>query len=78
MGAASNSIGRTTVMQPRHEPIDVRRRRLSLAIQDLAADLVEERRRRVLLEREVRDLRARLAVYEATNPKEDHECHPVT
>lgn len=64
-------------MQPRHESIDVRRRRLGLALQDLAADLVEERRRRILLEREVRDLRARLAVYEATKPNEDHECHQV-
>lgn len=46
------------------EPIDVRRKRLGLVIQQLAADLVQERRRRFQLERELRDVRSRLAAYE--------------
>jgi hypothetical protein len=52
-------------MRP-EEPIDLRRRRLDLAVRELASDVVEERRRRMVLEREVRELRARLAAYEAT------------
>ena len=51
-------------MQRQREPIDLRRERLGLAIQQLAADLVDERRRRIRLERELREVRARLAIYE--------------
>ena len=63
-------------MQRQQEPIDIRRQRLGIAIRQLAADLVQERRRRLRLERELRELRARLAIYETTVPKEDHACQP--
>jgi len=67
------------VMQrQQYEPNDVRSQRLGLAIRKLAADLVEERRQRSLLERELRNVRARLAVYEPTDSKENHECQPLT
>ena len=56
-------------MQGPYEPIDVRRERLGRAIQRLAADLAQERRRRFRLERELRDVRSRLAGYEAADPR---------
>lgn len=65
-------------MQRQHESIEVRRERLGLAIQQLAADLVDERRRRVRLEREVKDLRSQLAAYEPNKRKENPECQPLT
>jgi hypothetical protein len=51
------------------EPIEVRRERLGLAIQQLVADLAQERRRRFRLERELRDVRSRLARYEPADPR---------
>lgn len=51
------------------ESFELRRQRLQrlgTAVRELAADLVKERRRRVVLEREVRELRTRLAAYEAS------------
>jgi len=65
-------------MQRQREPIDLRRERLGLAIQQLAADLVDERRRRVRLERELRELRARLAMYETPTSPSARECQPFT
>ena len=50
----------------REESFELRRERLGTVIRELAADLVEERRRRLVLEREVRELRTRLAAYEAS------------
>ena len=50
------------------EPIEIRRQRLGVVVRELALDLMEERRRRMVLEREVRELRARLAAYEETEP----------
>jgi hypothetical protein len=44
--------------------IDFRRRQLGTVLRSLAADLVEERRRRLILERQVRELRAKLAADE--------------
>jgi len=41
---------------------------LGVVLRELALDLVEERRRRLVLEREVRELRARLAAYEQADP----------
>ena len=64
-------------MQPQPEPFDVRRQRLGLAIRELAADLVEERRRRFRLEREVRELRSRLAGYEAAAARRSAKCQPL-
>ena len=58
----------TRSMERPYEPIDVRRERLGRAIQQLAADLAQERRRRFQLERELRDVRSRLAGYEAADP----------
>src|SRR5262249_41232397 len=55
------------------EPIELRRQRLGLVLQELACDVMEERRRRLVLEREVRELRARLAAYEVT----DGSSHPA-
>jgi hypothetical protein len=49
------------------EPMELRRQRLGLVLRDLASDVVEERRRRLVAEREVRALRARLAAYETTD-----------
>jgi hypothetical protein len=49
------------------EPTELRRQRLGFVLRELASDVAEERRRRLVLEREVRELRARLAVYEATD-----------
>jgi hypothetical protein len=54
-------------MRRPEESIELRRQRLGVALQELASEVVEERRRRLVLEREVRELRARLAVYEATD-----------
>jgi len=65
-------------MQLEHEPIDVRRQRLGVAIRELAADLVEERRRRSRLEREVRELRSRLASYETEDARRSTKCQPLT
>jgi hypothetical protein len=48
--------------------IDLRRRRLGTLVRSLAADLVEERRRRLRLQREVRELRATLAARETDGP----------
>jgi hypothetical protein len=47
--------------------MELRRQRLGLVLRDLASDVVEERRRRLVAEREVRALRARLAAYETTD-----------
>jgi hypothetical protein len=54
-------------MRRPEQPIELRRQRLGVVLQELASEVVEERRRRLVLEREVRELRARLAVYEATD-----------
>ena len=59
----------------REESFEVRRQRLGTLVRELAADLVEERRRRLVLEREVRELRARLAVYEARESSARVEHH---
>ena len=48
------------------ESFELRRQRLGMVVRELAADLVEERRRRLVLEREVRELRTRLAAYETS------------
>ena len=53
-------------MRP-EEPIELRRQRLGIVLRELASDVMEERRRRLVLEREVRELRARLAAYEVTD-----------
>jgi hypothetical protein len=50
----------------RDESLEWRRQRLGTVVRELAADLVKERRRRLALEREVRELRTRLAAYEAS------------
>lgn len=50
----------------RDESLEWRRQRLGTVVRDLAADLVKERRRRLALEREVLELRTRLAAYEAS------------
>jgi uncharacterized protein YlxW (UPF0749 family) len=63
-------------MQGQQEPIDVRRQRLGLVMRQLAEDLVDERRRRFRLEREVRELSARLASYETASPKEKQNGKP--
>jgi hypothetical protein len=48
---------------------------LGVVLRELASDVVEERRRRLVLEREVRELRARLAAYETTDPRRGQaEC----
>ena len=65
-------------MQGQQEPIDVRRQRLGMVMRQLAEDLMEERRRRLRLERELREVRARLAIYESALPKEDHRCQTLT
>jgi hypothetical protein len=65
-------------MQGQQEPIDLRRQRLGLVMRQLAEDLMEERRRRFRLERELRELRARLATYETALPKEDQRCQTLT
>ena len=49
------------------EPIELRRQRLGVVLRELALDVVEERRRRLALEREVLELRARLAAYEGAD-----------
>jgi hypothetical protein len=49
----------------RQEPIDVVRQRVVLAVHELAADLADEQRRRVTLEREVRELRSQVAEFKA-------------
>jgi hypothetical protein len=54
-------------MRRPEQPIELRRQRLGVVLQELASEVVDERRRRLVLEREVRELRARLAVYEATD-----------
>jgi len=71
MGACTRSGGRiwrTSKMSRPEEPIELRRQRLGVVLRELALDLVEERRRRLVLEREVRELRARLAAYEQADP----------
>jgi hypothetical protein len=40
-------------------------------LHELAEDVVDERRRRVALEREVRELRAQLAKFKARQPEHD-------
>jgi hypothetical protein len=60
-------------MQRQQESIETRRQRLGVVMRELAADLVEERRRRFRLEREVQDLRARLAAYESPDSQKNHE-----
>ena len=50
------------------ESFELRRQRLGIVVRELAQDLVEARRRTLVLEREVRELRARLAAYEAREP----------
>jgi hypothetical protein len=42
---------------------------LGFVLRELASDVVEERRRRLILEREVRELRAKLAAYEAADAR---------
>jgi hypothetical protein len=59
---------RDDTTQPK-ELIDGPMRRMGEAIRELAADLVKERRRRVLLQCEVRELRSRLAVYETADSR---------
>jgi hypothetical protein len=49
------------------ESFESRRQRLGIVVHELAADLVAERRRRLVLEREVRELRTRLAAYETSD-----------
>ena len=49
----------------RQEAIDLRRQRVALALHELAVDLAAERRRRVALEHEVRDLRSQVAELKA-------------
>jgi hypothetical protein len=51
------------------EPTELRRQRLGFVLRELASDVVEERRRRLILEREVRELRAKLAAYEAADAR---------
>jgi hypothetical protein len=51
-------------MGQQDQPLDLRRQRLAVVLRQLAADLADERRRRVALEREVRQLRQKLATYE--------------
>ena len=53
-------------MAYRDESFESRRQRLGTVVPELAAELVEERRRRLVLAREVRELRTRLAAYEAS------------
>lgn len=48
------------------ESFELRRQRLGTVVRELAADLVQERRRRLVLEREVRELRTRLGACEAS------------
>lgn len=48
------------------ESFELRRQRLVTVVRELAADLVKERRRRLVLQREVRELRTRLEAYEAS------------
>ena len=57
------------------ESVGLRRQRLGTVVRELAADLVEERRRRLTLEREVRELRTRLAAYEASESSARVEHH---
>jgi hypothetical protein len=59
----------------REESSELRRQRLGTVVRELAADLVEERRRRLGLEREVRKLLARLAAYEASESSGRAEHH---
>jgi hypothetical protein len=55
-----------TMMRP-EDPSELRRRRLGIVLRDLAADVIEQRRRRLVVEREVRELRARVAAHDATD-----------
>jgi hypothetical protein len=62
----------------RQEPIDVVRQRVVLAMHELAVDLAKEKRRRVVLERQVRELRTQVAEFKiremlrnATQPEPD-------
>jgi hypothetical protein len=58
------------------ESFELRRQRLGTIVRELAADLVEERRRRLVLERQVLELRTRLAAYEASESsgRVEHEA----
>ena len=70
MGAREGQRGRiwrTSKMKQPQEPIELRRQRIGTVLRELARDVAEERRRRRVLEREVRELRARLAAYEGAD-----------
>jgi hypothetical protein len=66
----------TSGIDPADEPegamssIDLRRQQLGTVLQRLASDLVEERRRRHRLEREIQELRAALAARETGDSAE--------
>jgi hypothetical protein len=53
-------------MGNQNESYEIRQQRLGTVVRELAAELVAERQRRRVLAREVRELRTRLAAYEAT------------
>jgi hypothetical protein len=57
-------LGRANEPESATSSIDIRRRQLGTVLRGLAADLVEERGRGLMLEREVRQLRATLAACE--------------
>lgn len=73
MTKASTPESGDDARQPQ-EPIDGPLRRMGEAIRELAAELVRERRRRVVLEREVRQLRSRLEADEAADSRGLPEC----
>jgi hypothetical protein len=60
----------------RQESIDVLRQRVVLAMHELAADLADEQRRRLALEREVRKLRSQVAELKAREMEHDASAHP--
>jgi hypothetical protein len=65
-------------MGNREESYELRRQRLGTALRELAAELVEERHRRLVLAREVRELRTRLAAYEASDSSNQVEHYAQT
>lgn len=65
-------------MGNREESYELRRQRLGTALRELAAELVEERHRRLVLAREVRELRIRLAAYEASDTRNQVGHHAQT
>lgn len=65
-------------MRNREELYELRRQRLGTVLRELAAELVEERQRRLALTREVRELRTKLAAYEATENSNQLEHQPQT